>query len=225
MLVHYLTLRAISAELYSLLSGAVIREVYTQNRDELTIACEAAGTERSLSISVDPALNFICSRNSASRAKRNTADLFPAFLGRTIRAIALAGFDRIVKVSTDDPDLTLFAQLYNTSSSNIVLADSSLIITGAFKNSARLVGQSFDLHDGRFDSNIFINIERFQDEIARNGEEPIGKRLKTLLPIFGSTYVREILFRVGIEEDRPSSACATSEIEQIFHEVVAVLAE
>src|SRR5437867_912122 len=83
MVTHYFTLRVLCQELNALLQGATIDEIFTQQKNELIISLgrpartEAASAgSRFLSVSVDPKLNYIFSREKFARAKKNSADLF-----------------------------------------------------------------------------------------------------------------------------------------------------
>ena len=99
MVTHYFTLHALSKELDGTLRNAVVREVFTQQKNELLIVTESNGNERCLNISVEPKLNFIFLRDVFARAKKNSVDLFQSIVGKTIQKIVLQKYERALNIT------------------------------------------------------------------------------------------------------------------------------
>jgi predicted ribosome quality control (RQC) complex YloA/Tae2 family protein len=216
MVTHYFTLQALSRELHEILSGSVITEVFSQQKDELTVAVEKNENVVALSISVDPSLNFIFVRDGVQRAKRNSVDLFRTLIGKSIISVSMLGYDRTILVKTGDENTSLYAALYNTSTSNIFIATREMIIADAFKQSNRFSGQTLPTNEHRFNAELLRNFNDFKDGLTTSKAVSIYGGLKELLPIFGSTYSREALHRARIKESCSLSALSEHECRDLF---------
>ena len=133
MVVHYFTLKALAVELDLLLRGASVVEVYSQQKNELTIALDAVSKDHpSVAVSIDPAFNYLVLRYRNSRAKKNSADIFPEIVGTKIEYVGVPSYDRVVEFRLER-NLTLLLQLYDTAASNVLLLDRERLIRESFK--------------------------------------------------------------------------------------------
>src|SRR5436190_19280961 len=99
MVIHYFTLQALCNELSEILAGMQIREVFTQQKNELVMLLSPAGSgeSKALCVSVQPNFNYFFLRNDFKRAKRNSSDLFPSIIDQTLSGLSLAGLDRTIE--------------------------------------------------------------------------------------------------------------------------------
>jgi predicted ribosome quality control (RQC) complex YloA/Tae2 family protein len=224
MVTHYFTLYALCRELEEYFLDAVIEEVFTQHKDELYITLTSGKGVFTLSSSVDPPANHFLLRDNISRAKKNSVDLFPSLVGKRIAGVGLLDFDRTIAMTfRESPEILLF-QLYNSAQSNIFLVGGEKNILDAFKRGKGFEGKSFPAAQLRFDETILNSMADFEKMVTRENTA-IYQSLRKNLPIFGSTYVREILYRTGIEESVSSESLNGSAVETLFNAATAIYAE
>ncbi|MGA2622957.1 MAG: NFACT family protein [Bacteroidota bacterium] len=213
MVTHYFTLHALSKELDEHLREGLILEVYTQHKNELLLTILRESREMCLTISIEPALNYIYLRDTVSRARKNTVDIFPDVLQNRITGVTLHPHDRIMQIQLER-DLTIQAHMYNTSASNIILIRKQGIVEDAFKHGKDVKGKVLTApvsSDSRFPGNpsdLTILLHRFPSE-------SIFACLKTALPLLGSTIAREVLHRSRIDEKQKMIECTPVDIERL----------
>ncbi|MBI4810728.1 MAG: DUF814 domain-containing protein [Ignavibacteriales bacterium] len=227
--VNYFTLKALSGELHSILQGAVIKEVFTQHRNELLITFDCSPNHsakeqiKTLFTSVEPKFNYIFLRENVSRAKKNSVDLFTEILESTVQQISIHPVDRILFMDLQ-PTKRLLIQLYNTIESNIFLIDDKYSIIEAFKRNKALRGSVFQFRAGRISEIFFSDPDDFIKELKSKSALDIDLRLKQMLPALGSTYIHEILYRTqvsGTVQELSTEKLYTiwSELNKIFLEL------
>lgn len=211
MVVHYFTLSALCCELDTALRGAPLNEIFSQQKNELVLA---TADGRALVVSVEPRMNYCFLRDAVARARRNSVDLFPDLTGKVIRQISLHPSDRIVKISFSN-ERQLLLQLYNSSTSNLLLIDEANVIRDAFKNGTDLIGSSHQPDDRVIvGERIAEHLERLPD--VKSGSILAG--LKKALPVLGTIYCREVLFRAGVEENAAPSSLGHDQLRRISEE-------
>lgn len=223
MVTHYFTLHALSKELDEHLRDGLILEVYTQHKNELLMTICRESREMCLTISIEPALNYIYLRDTVSRARKNTVDIFPQVLQNRITGITLHPHDRIMQIQLES-DLTIRVHLYNTSASNIVLIRKQGVVEDAFKHSKDVKGQVVKapgLSDSRFlgDPNSFTTL------LQSFSSDSIFACLKTALPLLGSTIAREVLHRSRIDEKQKTIDCTPIDVERLARCIEAIHGE
>ncbi|MFI5252926.1 MAG: NFACT family protein [Bacteroidota bacterium] len=224
MVTHYFTLHALCRELEPRLRNSQIQEVFTQQKDELYISVAIDDGISTLSISVDPSLNHFLLRENVNRAKKNSVDLFPDLVGKIITRIGMLGFDRTVEISFEESADTLLLQLYNSARSNVFLVDGEKIILEAFKHGKTHAGKQLASPQQRSDEMLTLNKSDWMNYL--HGEDmAIYAALKIKLPFFGSTYIRETLYRAGVEEKSLSSLIDELALEKIFAAIRAINSE
>lgn len=211
MIAHYFTLHALSKEFDRLLSGAVLVEVFTQQRNELIFTFSVHGTHDdrkvALSVSIEPKRNYIVVRDEMSRARKNSTDLFSGIIGKTVHGVQMHPHDRTMMMDVGN-GLHLYFQLYDTASSNIFFVEEDRIHE-AFKNNKTFADTVFPEIRNRSRDDILTDPREFFRFVKSTADDRIFKSLKTLLPVFGSVYIREILYRSKIDE-----GCSTKEVTE-----------
>jgi len=218
MLTHYFTLAALSRELHQHIAGAVIKEVFTQHKNELLLSLEKSGNEFSLSVSIAPQINYVFHRESVSRAKKNSVDLFQHLVEKKVLSIDISGYDRIIVLCVAG-NLFLNLLLFNTSASNILLTDDKGLIIEAFKHNNKLEKTYFEKQNDQFDKIVLTSINHFIEVLQQNLDAQIFSLLKVVIPILGSTLSREVLHRIKIPEHRFVKDLTMGDMSKIFDEV------
>jgi predicted ribosome quality control (RQC) complex YloA/Tae2 family protein len=197
---QYFTLKALSVEFDGNVRGAVIREVFTQEKNELIITFSPReGADQSFIISIEPSHSYIIVHNNVRRAKRNSVDLFSAAIGVTITRVEMCGYDRVMKMILSD-NLTFMMQLYNTAVSNIFLVDDTMKVHESFKRNKELAGTFLSQPEKRFNEEIINDSELFRRALLDANSQTAYAALKHIVPILGSVYAREIMRQSQVDE-------------------------
>lgn len=149
----FYTLAAVARALDARLAGAVLADAYTQHRDELRLVFDAPGGSETVVVALRPPAVYVDER--AARARRNTADVLPDAIGRTVRGVRVADLDRHLFVDLDDGatlDFALFGPRPNVllvrggTVEDAFLAPATLVDTAApLPRPARLPRHADDL--------------------------------------------------------------------------------
>ena len=107
----FITLRALAREWDARLGGARVTAAWTQSPSELSVAVERGGAEQTLRLRCDPALPLVWRTDGEGRQRRNTADVLPALVGRTVQAVRTPPRDRFLVADLDAGD-ALWVRLF-----------------------------------------------------------------------------------------------------------------
>ncbi len=221
MITHFFTLRALARELDPLLHHVSIGAVFTQHKNELIIALDripsisGQDAHPALIVSVAPRFNYLLLREDVVRARRNSLDLFPDACSRAIEHIDVLPADRIVSLALDN-GMTFLLRLYNSAASNILLVDSRHTIIDAFKNGKDLAGTTLQVAEIRSGTILPDDPRQFAIALTTADAPSMEAALRRALPRFGSTLVREILFRASVEPSSPGTADHGT-IDRLYH--------
>ena len=215
MINNWLTLRALADYLDRSLSGSIIVSVFSQSKDELVVDLKRGNSRYSLRVSVTPHLPFILPSGPFARARRNTVDIFPEVIGKSIRAFEISRTDRVLRMSLGNGAL-LFFQLY-PAKANIFFHDVEETRIRGFK-----VRIPFDVSGNEFgNSPAVIDSERFR-ALSAPASNSLFDGLKLVAPFLSGTIAREIVFRSGITSvasDEQARLSLRSSIGQVMAEV------
>jgi predicted ribosome quality control (RQC) complex YloA/Tae2 family protein len=230
MLTNYFTLRSLAEELNRELRGAAIRQVFTQHKNELLVFVarplnrEQAGSEFTLTISVDPKNNFIFLREGASRARRNSVDLFAPVIPSEVASVSIRPHDRAMFIETSI-GMKICPLLYGTAEANVVLVDEHGIIRDAFKHSKQLAGKRLKLVEPPQTGDVLSDTAQFRSAFLKDVSTSTFAALKSLIPTLGSTLAREILHRANAEEKAHLDHLGEADVEAIHTEALRLLSE
>ena len=99
----WFTLRALAADWNDALAGGTVEDVWTQTANELSLLVnDRDGHPSVLRFVCDPALTVVFRTPGGGRQKRNTADLFPGAVRRTVAGIRVADRDRHLVLDLSD---------------------------------------------------------------------------------------------------------------------------
>ncbi len=228
MIANYYTLLHLVKRLAQSFSGRRIGEIFSQKRHELVISVESAGDDsedaesgRSLLISCLPSLNYILPRQRVTRAKRNSIDIFPDAVHRTIGDIALHPDDRQIDVHLDR-GRRIVIRLFGPSA-NVFYVDEADTILGSFLKPRLHEGSHLNdrpvstaPHDG--------DLDKILKEGGLSPDDSIRGALKTVRPMFGSMLISEALFRAGIDPGSPVEKIPPASLHSL-HESLTGLGE
>ncbi|OLD75638.1 MAG: hypothetical protein AUI33_05455 [Ignavibacteria bacterium 13_1_40CM_2_61_4] len=216
---HYLTLDALSRELDPLLRSSTIREIFTQNKNELIISVE----DLWLHISVDPQLNYFFAEKAGRRARRNSVDLFDLIIGSIIESMAVRPFDRTLTIALRN-NRFIVIQLYGSAASNIFVTDETTKILDAFKSRKTLVGTTLVIGEERFHPAILDDPQRFRAAMKKKASKSALAALKAAAPVLGPVFARELLHRSGITEHTLAGDLPDSDLDRLHSETRGIFA-
>jgi len=197
LLTHY-TLAALAAAWDGSLRGAVVRDAYSQQRDELALAVEGASGETwTLAVVARPDLRLLFRNAGHGRARRNTASLFAPALGRRIERVATPERDRPV-VLTLEGGVALHVLLFGPRP-NVLLAEAGRVVD-ALSGGGEWAGQSVP------ESRAAPRVETFEAFSARwPVQGDVVRALARTMPLFDRTLAAEVAHRAGAPPDAPAS--------------------
>jgi len=213
MITHYRTLQAL-AQLFDVrLRDTRIREIFTQQRNELLLLCTADARSWTISISCDPKLNYIYLRDPVTRSKKNSVDLFPEATHKYIQAVSVHPDDRILQILLEDGMTLCF--LPHGVAGNVFLVSTEGKIVDAFKRAKEFVGKPFEVRRTNQTLAIPESAEMLEAAWRETEARTIFTALKTHMPTLGSTLSREVLHRSRVDEKTPLDEVEDEEIRVI----------
>ncbi|MBI2428448.1 MAG: NFACT family protein [Ignavibacteriales bacterium] len=199
MLSNYFTFHHIAQELNKRYAGAVIAEVYSQEKNTLCIVLYTP-EPHTVTISCVARKNFIIAREGESRARKNSVDLFPSLIDAHVQSAYIDAQDRIVYVRTTDGRFILVEMFGGRA--NVVVCDEGGVITDAFLAKKELPGsqRTLQYEPIMLTPEQFFPAKEFFHTAFASGETTY-RTLKNVVPKIGSTLAEEILFRAGIAKE------------------------
>ena len=135
----YHTLLRVASGLAERLPGLSVSEVYSQERDEFVLSFSKRGPD--LLVSCAQRLNTCFLHPAMARARKNSVDIFPECIGKTVLSAGMSPSDRILRIEfTGGSSLQI---LFFGARSNALLLDPSSVILDAFKHARELAGTNF----------------------------------------------------------------------------------
>ncbi len=200
MLSNYYTLLHIASALNELCAGKKITQVYSQQRNQL---CVEIDNDSTFVISCEPAQNFFYVERKFSRAKKNTVNLFPAMIGKSLKEISCHASDRIVNIAIDD-GCELFIDMFGARANAVLCARTDggeARVVDAFLRKKESIGttrpQFYKFLSGE-DHSARYEETRFLDAMRSSGETTILSALKKTVPTLGTLLAKEALFRTEL---------------------------
>ena len=211
MITNYYTLFHLAIELNQEFSGRIVDEIFTQYRGELILSFRE--TPAVIIVGCEPANNYIYTRKTFARARRNSTDLFSEVHGIMIEKISIHPSDRQIYVRLKD-GCELIVQLFG-SKANILLIDTSGVVTDLFLKKSDLKNTKLEMFSQIQRPNIPELLHN--TIVATYGEQPLATALKRMFPLFGSVLIRELLARVGLNGEQPLTDLLENEIESLLN--------
>lgn len=212
---NYYTLQALVREWRSDIVGTTVRDIFSQQRNELSIALSAPNRDWLIRGSVQRPFLHLFRVSGYSKARRNVAALFEAALGLSVVDVRLADRDRLVSLDLSD-NTTLLWQLFGARA-NAFHVDANGTIIDAF--------QSNDDHAGTdaptpYPAPMPDTFADFEDRWPSNRNKT-RQAIQSAVPLFGRTLARETLHRAGVDSKAPED-CPPGERRALFETAMAL---
>ena len=211
MITNYYTLFHLSVELNQEFSGRIVNEIFTQYRGELILSFRE--TPAVILVGCEPANNYIYTRKTFARARRNSADLFSEVHGMMIEKISIHPTDRQIYIQLKD-GCELIIQLFG-SKANILFVDTNSRVIDLFLKKSNLKNTKLEL----FSQILRPDIPELLHTtiVATNGDQPLATALKRMFPLFGTVLIRELLTRTGLNGERLLADLLENEIDRLLN--------
>jgi len=208
---HYYTLSHIARELQDS-SGMFLTECFTQERNTLHCVFESGSRTRVLEAHLDSRHGAVFVRSEFHRARKNTLDLFPDLIGRTLHSASLLQNERIIELHLPPYTLHLivfagWSEALESASANALVTQTLEsegqrldTITSAFRTPQPLVGTVF---------RVKAALHRPLQECA--SEATLGKALASCDLLLGSKYAPEAMTRISAATGLEASEMLGSE--------------
>ena len=206
MIANYHTLRALVAEWQASLVGSALEDVWSQERDELSLTFADRDGARTLRVGARPPLLYIVSRDGYARARRNAATLFVQAVGRTLETLLFLGLsgEMTLQVAFAGPN------------SNVFLAADHRVLS-AFRNDGALAGTDPPAPRPAPDPDTFA---AFAERYHAKGR-PIAHAVRRACPLLDRTLGIEAAVRAGLDPNAPDNILPR-EREALFRAVETV---
>jgi len=187
MIFDYYTIREISRYCDNNLKGAILTDVFSQDKDKIVFTI-VININRKISIEFSCSTEFPYFRivDEFKKSKRNSVTLMPEILNYTCEKVNLFNNDRIISLTLTEENIILFSMI--PSRYNALLVKKGIIID-SFKNSNKLSGSEVKDYFSIKTANIKKEIRTYKDY------------LKNLNPKLNNYYITEICYRCKVSED------------------------
>lgn len=216
MIANYYTLRHLARQLDQRLNGSSIREIFSQNENELIVSFENPLNQGEnsgpafLVVHCEPSQNCVFLAESFARAKRNSVDLLPSAIGFKVLSITIHHADRQITIALNE-GLRLVVQMFG-SKANVLVAEEDNKIVESFLRQKENEGQTLQLRDVRGGLTDKASVT---EQLREFGEISVGVAIKKIFPRFDSTLLEELFHRTGIARSEAIDRLSDDELRRI----------
>jgi len=206
---NYYTLRALVREWRPDLVGTTIWDIYSQNKNELTVALGGSDRDWMVRSSVGQPFLHLFRKSGYTKARRNVATLFGEGTGQEVLDVRIANRDRLVYFDLEDESQILW-QLFGARA-NVFHVGADGTIIEAFQND--------DEHAGTepptpYPAPMPETFDEFEDRWT-NDRNKTRQAIQSAVSLFGAKLARETLHRAGVATDAPGD-CTEVERGALF---------
>jgi predicted ribosome quality control (RQC) complex YloA/Tae2 family protein len=212
---NYYTFQFLVSTFSTGLAGKQIREIYSQDPDELAVAFH--GYTGQLVFLCRPDMSTVYLQENRSRARRNSVDLLGECAGARVSAVRMSPADRILFFDLDDGK-TLAAVLYGPGA-NVLLTERSGTILDSFKNAKKLRGSVIPFAAAAPPDGFHA----FRTACASAESRPVVSLIRKSFPVFGGTLALESAARAGIDASLTTGGLDPSACEAVEAGIRSVL--
>lgn len=218
MVTNYYTLAALADAWSADLAGYIVGDVYSQSKDELTIALASSENTWMLRVSTHPGFKFIFRNAGYNKARRNVATLFPQTLDKKVADIRLAQRDRVLFI--DFTDGSYFQFILFGPRANVLYVDNTGAIVDAFQRKE-------ELKDKEAPASVPAPLVDTPDVLTarwRTDRKSTVHAITAAFPFFNADLSREVAHRAGALPDKPAD-CTPEDLQRIFDTAEKIAAE
>ncbi|MFB6231731.1 MAG: NFACT RNA binding domain-containing protein [Salinibacter sp.] len=215
MINNYYTLRALVREWRPDLVGTTIRDIYSQNKNELTIALGDTDRDWMVRGSVERPFLHLFRKSGYAKARRNVATLFGEGIGQEVLEVRIANRDRLVYFDLEDESQILW-QLFGARA-NVFHVGADGTINEAFQNDSEHAGTD---PPTPYPAPMPETFDEFEDRWT-NDRNKTRQAVQSAVSLFGAPLAQETLHRAGVATDAPRD-CTEAERGALFEASMAL---
>jgi len=209
MVFDYFTLREISGYSDFSLKGAILKDIFSQDKDKIVFSFKAEDTSiKSIEFSCSPEFPYLQIRDEFKKARKNSAALMPEALEQVIEGVSLFDNDRILKLTFSSGMYILLSMI--PSRFNSLLIENDKIIT-SFKNSNNLKEVKINDFFRLKTANTRKELRTYKDYLKKNN------------PYFNNYYIAEVCYRCKLSANETiceeKLELLNKEVKKIYNEL------
>ncbi|MCS3675305.1 putative ribosome quality control (RQC) complex YloA/Tae2 family protein [Salinibacter ruber] len=211
----YYTLRALAREWHADLEGTTVRDVYSQTKNELTVALSGAEQDWMVRGSVQRPFLYLFRRPGYHKARRNVATLFEGAIGQSVAGVSIADRDRLVSIELGGGGRILW-QLFGARANAFHVAPDGTVVA-AFQRHDELTGTAAP---EPYAAPMPDTFEAFENRWKPNRNKT-RQAVQSAVSLFGGDLARETLHRAGVTTNAPAD-CTAAERRALFEASMAL---
>ena len=212
---NYYTLRALTREWRSDLDGTTVRDVYSQNKNELTVALGGKDQDWMVRGSVQRPFLYLFRRPGYHKARRNVATLFEGAIGQGVADVSIADRDRLVSIELEGGSRILW-QLFGARANAFYVAPDDTIVA-AFQRHEELASTEAPTP---YSAPMPDTFAEFEDRWNTNRNKT-RQAVQSAVSLFGAELAQETLHRAGVTTEDPED-CTETERRALFDASMAL---
>ena len=212
---NYYTLRALVREWRPDLHGTTVRDIYSQNKNELTVALEGGDRKWMVRGSVQRPFLYLFRRPGYHKARRNVATLFEDASGQDVADVSIAERDRLVSIELADGSRLLWQMFGARANAFHVAPDDT--IAAAFQRHDELTGTAVP---EPYPAPMPETFGAFEERWTTNRNKT-RQAVQSAVSLFGADLARETMHRAGVATEAPED-CSEEERRALFDASMAL---
>ena len=212
---NYYTLRALVREWQPDLEGTTVRDIYSQNKNELTVALGGKDQDWMVRGSVQRPFLYLFRRPGYHKARRNVATLFEGAIRQGVVDVSIADRDRLVSIELEGGSRILW-QLFGARANAFYVAPDDTIVA-AFQRHEELASTEAPTP---YSAPMPDTFAEFEDRWNTNRNKT-RQAVQSAVSLFGADLARETLHRAGVPTDAPED-CTEMERRALFDASMAL---
>ena len=212
---NYYTLRALVHEWRPDLHGTTVRDIYSQNKNELTVALEGGDRKWMVRGSVQRPFLYLFRRPGYHKARRNVATLFEDASGQDVADVSIAERDRLVSIELADGSRLLWQMFGARANAFHVAPDGT--IAAAFQRHDELTGTAAP---EPYPAPMPETFGAFEERWTTNRNKT-RQAVQSAVSLFGADLARETMHRAGVATEAPED-CSEEERRALFDASMAL---
>jgi predicted ribosome quality control (RQC) complex YloA/Tae2 family protein len=214
---NYYTFRSLVSNFDLSIPGKRIREVYSQDADELAVAFHDDPRQLVFVCRTDLSAAYL--HDGKSRARRNSVDLLEASRDARVDAVTIRSSDRVMYFALDTKQ-TLAAVLYGPRA-NVLLLDDLGTILDSFKNPKKLRGSTLHLPAGGTGDGF----EALRRAVTSPESRTVVAAVRKSFPSLGGTLALESVMRAGFNGSLKCSEADSAAFSAVEAGIRSVLSD
>jgi predicted ribosome quality control (RQC) complex YloA/Tae2 family protein len=183
---NFFLLKEVSKFLEKEISGYIIKEIYTQEKDKLVITLSGKDSReiKFIEFSCSEQLPYIFLKNEYSKAKKNVLNLLPGLYEQEVLSVSILNEDRIICVNLSS-ELVIYFVFFKSKYNLVVVVNNKII--DSFKNKKEVVG-------------VEVNNILLRKEIkSKSHTETVKEYFRSRYRQYGDSVYRELFMICDID--------------------------